>query len=140
MAHQSDIELEEAFAQQRMSRATFSRLVAFLRPYRRVFALNLLFTLLATVSQLLGPKFIQIGIDRYLAPAFGSGADSSMATRGILLVSAIYGKPAQDDERVVAAQRRQEGVEVRRALCRRATCSLAWHRVSPLCATLKSRR
>ena len=90
MAHQSDIELEEAFAQKRMSRTTFTRLTAFLRPYRRVFAFNLLFTALATVSQLLGPKFIQIGIDRFLAPALGSGTNAAMATRGILIVSAIY--------------------------------------------------
>jgi ABC-type multidrug transport system fused ATPase/permease subunit len=81
-----DIELEEAFARKRMSRATFFRLAAYVGPYRRVFAWNLLFTLLATVSQLLGPKFIQLGIDRYLAGSL-SAAD---AARGILVISVIY--------------------------------------------------
>ena len=50
MASQIDIELEEATAQKRMSRAVFFRLAAFIHPYRRTFALNLLFTLLATIS------------------------------------------------------------------------------------------
>ena len=86
MASQIDIELEEATAQRRMSRAVFFRLAAFIHPYRRTFALNLLFTLLATISQLLGPKFIQIGIDRYLT----NFQDASTAVRGILFVSLIY--------------------------------------------------
>ena len=90
MANQTDIELEEAFSQKRMSSGTLLRLAAYVRPYRRTFVLNLVFTLLATVSQLLGPKFIQIGIDRFLAPALGSGTNAAMATRGILIVSAIY--------------------------------------------------
>ena len=84
----ADLELEEAFAQKRMSRATFTRLAAYVRPYRRVFALNLVFTLLATVSQLLGPKFIQIGIDRYLTPLVAGTGEA--AARGLLLLSAIY--------------------------------------------------
>src|SRR5437660_1135665 len=67
MASSDDILLEEQFAQKRMSAGTFWRLVTYLRPYKRTFVLNLSFTVLATVSQLLGPKFIQIGIDRYLA-------------------------------------------------------------------------
>ena len=64
--HSDDIRLEEEFTQKRMSAGTFWRLASYLRPYRRTFALNPLFTVLATISQLLGPKFIQIGIDRYL--------------------------------------------------------------------------
>ena len=86
MPSQIDIEVEEATAQRRMSRALFTRLAAFIRPYRRVFLANLLFTLLATGSQLLGPKFIQIGIDRFLTDV----ADSAAAMRGILVISAIY--------------------------------------------------
>jgi ABC-type multidrug transport system fused ATPase/permease subunit len=69
-----------------MSAATFRRLFGYLRPYRRTFALNLVFTILATASQLLGPKFIQVGIDRYLTN-FSSATD---ATRGIFFLSAIY--------------------------------------------------
>ncbi len=86
MADPHDIELEEAFARRRMSRAIFSRLAAYVRPYRRVFVWNLVFTLLATISQLLGPKFIQLGIDRYLTNF--SAADA--ARRGMLIISALY--------------------------------------------------
>jgi ATP-binding cassette subfamily B protein len=86
MPSRDDILLEEAFAQKPMSRATFARLFGYLRPYRRAFALNLTGTLLATVSQLLGPKLIQFGMDRYLADLTTAAA----ARRGILLVSLIY--------------------------------------------------
>jgi ATP-binding cassette, subfamily B, multidrug efflux pump len=86
MAAPDDISLEEKFAQKRMSKGTFLRLAGYLRPYRRTFILNLVFTVLATASQLLGPKFIQIGIDRYLTRITSAEA----AFHGILLVSAIY--------------------------------------------------
>jgi ATP-binding cassette, subfamily B, multidrug efflux pump len=86
LATKDDLLLEEEFAQKRMSAATFTRLMGYLRPYKRAFALNLLFTLLATLSQLLGPKFIQIGIDRYLT----SGTAAQVAMQGILIISAIY--------------------------------------------------
>lgn len=86
MPSQIDIEIEEATAQRRMTRALFLRLAAFLRPYRRAFAANLIFTLLATTSQLLGPKFIQIGIDRYLTTV----QDVPAAMQGILIISTIY--------------------------------------------------
>jgi ATP-binding cassette subfamily B protein len=81
-----DLELEEAFAQRQMSRAIFWRLAAYMKPYRRTFAFNLVFTLLATSSNLLGPKFIQIGIDRYLT----HWSSQTEAYRGIALISAIY--------------------------------------------------
>jgi ABC-type multidrug transport system fused ATPase/permease subunit len=83
---QADIELEELFARKRMSRQTFWRLARSLRPYRRAFLLNLLFTAGATASQLLGPKFIQLGIDRYLTHS----SSARVARDGILLVSALY--------------------------------------------------
>jgi ABC-type multidrug transport system fused ATPase/permease subunit len=86
MAKDDHIMIDEAFAQQRMSRALLSRLGGYIRPYKRTFFLNLLFTLLATISQLLGPKFIQIGIDQYLSEF----TNAQLAMRGILIVSAIY--------------------------------------------------
>src|SRR5256885_13004011 len=86
MAKNDDILLEEEFTQKRMSASTFWRLASYLRPYKRTFVLNLLFTILATLSQLLGPKFIQIGIDRYLIDFTTEQA----ALGGILLISAIY--------------------------------------------------
>ena len=66
MAQKHEILLEEEFAQKRMSASLFLRMVSYLGPYRAKFILNLVFTFLATLSQLLGPKFIQIGIDRFL--------------------------------------------------------------------------
>src|SRR5262245_56552970 len=86
MSASDDILIEEQFAQKPMSRVTFLRLFSYVRPYRRIFALNLVFTLLATASQLLGPKFIQFGIDRYLTDFTNPAA----ALRGIFFVSALY--------------------------------------------------
>src|ERR1043165_2797605 len=86
MASNDDILLEEQFAQKRMSAGTFWRLATYLRPYKRTFILNLFFTTLATISQLLGPKFIQIGIDRYLT----NFSSAQVAMTGILVVSLIY--------------------------------------------------
>lgn len=86
MAKDDHILIEEAFAQKRMTRATFWRLAQYVRPYRRAFLLNLLFTLLATVSQLLGPKFIQLGIDRHLA----NFTTMQAAMRGIFVISLVY--------------------------------------------------
>jgi ABC-type multidrug transport system fused ATPase/permease subunit len=86
MPSQHDIELEEKFAQRRMTKAVFFRLASYVRPYRRLFVLNLVFTALATASQLLGPKFIQFGIDHHLTDF----SVPSAALRGLLIVSALY--------------------------------------------------
>jgi ATP-binding cassette, subfamily B, multidrug efflux pump len=86
MSSKPDILIEEQFAQRRMSAGLFLRLMSYIRPYRRLFAVNLLLTLLATVSQLLGPKFIQIGIDRYLT----NFTTAKAAMTGIFVISAIY--------------------------------------------------
>src|SRR6266404_1097625 len=86
MAAPDDILIEEAFAQQRMKGTTFRRLLSYVRPYRKIFLRNIIFTVLATASQLLGPKFIQVGIDKYLT-GFKTMAG---AFHGILVISAIY--------------------------------------------------
>lgn len=86
MPSNDDILIEEAFTQKRMSAGTFMRLMSYVRPYRKRFAVNLVFTVLATGSQLLGPKFIQIGIDRYLT----NFTTMQVALAGILVVSIIY--------------------------------------------------
>ena len=86
MAAKDDLLLEEEFEQKPLSKATFLRLLSYVRPYSRTVQLNLLFTLLATISQLLGPKFIQIGIDRYLT----NFSSAQAAFHGILVVSLIY--------------------------------------------------
>jgi len=81
-----DILLEEAFEQKPMTRSTFLRLFAWVGPYRRTFVLNLVFTLLATISSLIGPKLIQVGMDAYLGP----GMPAQSAVRGIAIMSGIY--------------------------------------------------
>ena len=86
MAVKDDILIDEQFSQARMSAGTFRRLMSYMRPYRRLFAVNLILTILATISQLLGPKFIQIGIDRYLTNF--TAAEAAMS--GIFLISVIY--------------------------------------------------
>src|SRR5258706_7856778 len=86
MPNHEDILLEEQFAQKRMSASTFRRLAGYVQPYKRTFFLNLTFTILATLSQLLGPKFIQLGIDRYLVNLTTARA----AMTGIGIISATY--------------------------------------------------
>ncbi|MGV3771573.1 MAG: ABC transporter ATP-binding protein [Verrucomicrobiales bacterium] len=86
MAAHDDILIEESFAQKRMNKALLMRIAKYVHPYRKLFYLNLVFTILATISQLLGPKFIQIGVDRYLTK-FNS---MEAAMHGILVVSGIY--------------------------------------------------
>jgi ATP-binding cassette subfamily B multidrug efflux pump len=86
MPAKDDILLDEQFAQKRMSAGTFLRLMSYVRPYKRMFALNLAFTILATLSQLLGPKFIQVGIDKYLT----NFTTAKAAMTGILVISVIY--------------------------------------------------
>ncbi|MBL9139836.1 MAG: ABC transporter ATP-binding protein [Verrucomicrobiales bacterium] len=86
MSQVIDTELEEQFAQKRMSAGTFRRLLAYVRPYRRTLYLNLAFTLLATLSALAGPQILQRGIDRYLTRV----VDADAALRGILWISGLY--------------------------------------------------
>jgi ATP-binding cassette subfamily B multidrug efflux pump len=86
MSQADDILIEEAFAQRAMSKSLFLRLMTYVRPYRRTFIINIWFTILATISQLFGPKFIQLGIDRYLTTITSKQA----AFSGILIISGMY--------------------------------------------------
>jgi ATP-binding cassette, subfamily B, multidrug efflux pump len=86
MATQDEIQLEEEFQQTRMRSGTFRRLMGYVAPYRRTLVLNLVFTVLATASALLGPKFIQLGIDRYLTGV----ATADAAMHGVFVLSAFY--------------------------------------------------
>jgi ABC-type multidrug transport system fused ATPase/permease subunit len=81
-----DVALEEALAQKPLSAAMIRRLMGWARPYRSAVIVNLCGTLLAVVSQLLGPKLIQLGIDRYLTHITTAAA----AVEGIFFISAIY--------------------------------------------------
>ncbi|MCC6232595.1 MAG: ABC transporter ATP-binding protein [Verrucomicrobiales bacterium] len=86
MSAAEDNELEEQFAQKRMSSGTFVRLMRCVAPYRRTFVVNLVFTVLATASALLGPQLLQWGIDHHLTRL----VDAATARTGVLWVSAIY--------------------------------------------------
>lgn len=86
MASIDETLLEEEFAQRPMSGSLFMRLARFMRPHRSKLIGNLVATVLAIVCELLGPKFIQVGIDRYLSDL----SAPAIAARGILIVSLIY--------------------------------------------------
>jgi len=86
MSADVDILLEEALAQKPLSVALVRRLLAWARPYRSILLLNLVGTALAVISQLFGPKLIQMGIDGYLAHVTTSAA----ANYGIFIISTIY--------------------------------------------------
>jgi ATP-binding cassette subfamily B multidrug efflux pump len=45
------------------------RLLGYMRPYRGYVALSLVFLLLQSVLQVLGPLLTKIAVDRYLAPS-----------------------------------------------------------------------
>ena len=86
MSAVEDILVEEGLAQKPMSFALLRRLLSWARPYRPFLILNLVGTTLAVTSQLLGPKLIQLGIDRYLTH-ITSSADARL---GIFIISAVY--------------------------------------------------
>ena len=81
-----DILLDESFAQKPLDWAMIRRLGAYAKPYRKFYVLTLGGTVLGVISQLLGPKLIQLGIDKYLAH-MTTRAD---AMRGIFIISAFY--------------------------------------------------
>jgi ATP-binding cassette subfamily B protein len=81
-----DVALEEALAQKPLSAAMIRRLIGWARPYRSAVIVNLCGTLLAVVSQLLGPKLIQMGIDGYLTHI----SSHAVAIKGIFMISAAY--------------------------------------------------
>ncbi len=91
MATHDDIALDEEFAQTALRESLLRRLFSYTRPYRNLFAINLVLTILATGSSLFGPKLIQVGIDRYISPTLSGASEMSQAAvRGIGWVSALY--------------------------------------------------
>jgi ABC-type multidrug transport system fused ATPase/permease subunit len=82
----SQAELEDEWMQRPLSGTVLSRLLAWTKPYRTWLGLNFGLGLVIVSSQLLGPKFIQMGIDRYLTHI----TNAAEAGRGILIISAIY--------------------------------------------------
>ncbi|HLY19294.1 MAG TPA: ABC transporter ATP-binding protein [Bryobacteraceae bacterium] len=78
------------------------RLLAYMRPYRRYVALSLVFLLLQSVLQVLGPLLTKIAVDRYLAPNPGrvptpidpylpAGPWDGLAAVGIMYLGVLLG-------------------------------------------------
>jgi ATP-binding cassette subfamily B protein len=78
--------LEEEMAKKALTFGLIRRLAACAKPYRRTVLLNLLGTILAVISQIFGPKLIQLGIDHYLTHIDTAAA----AAHGIMIISALY--------------------------------------------------
>ena len=72
------------------------RLLTYLRPYKAVVAVSLLFLLIASVLEVLGPLLTKLAIDKYLAPSPLAGPTpldpylSSNPVVGIAQISVIY--------------------------------------------------
>ncbi len=72
------------------------RLLAYLRPYKPVVLFSLLFLLLNSIFEVLGPLLTKVAVDKYLAPAPGSTAGildpylSSDPWRGLAQLSGMY--------------------------------------------------
>ena len=86
MSAADDILIEEAFAQKPMDLAMLKRLARRASPYRGLVTLNIVATVLAVASQLLGPRLVQLGIDHYLTAIVSRSA----ALGGILMISGLY--------------------------------------------------
>jgi ATP-binding cassette subfamily B protein len=78
------------------------RLLGYMRPYRRLVALSLVFLLLESVLQVLGPLLTKIAVDRYLAPSptriptpidryLPAGPWDGLAAVGILYLGVLLG-------------------------------------------------
>lgn len=86
MPADDEIALEEEFAQSSLRGALVRRLFAYTRPHRRAFWTNIALAVLATISSLIGPKWIQLGIDRHLTTV----TSTEKALRGVTLISAAF--------------------------------------------------
>ena len=72
------------------------RLLAYMRPYKSVAFLALVFLLFNSVFEVMGPLLTKVAVDKYLAPSPGSSAGvlepylSSDPLRGIAQISVLY--------------------------------------------------
>jgi len=81
-----DVFQEEELVKKALTFGLIRRLMVCARPYRRIILFNLVGTILAVISQIFGPKLIQLGIDHYLSHVTTAAA----AAHGILIISAAY--------------------------------------------------
>ena len=77
---------EEEFERRPMDGALLSRLAFYLRPYRSAVILSLFASVGMVACSLIGPRFIQLGIDKYLTRVENPAA----ALRGLLGISALF--------------------------------------------------
>lgn len=78
--------IEEEVARTAIRGTIIRRIWKYIRPYWKSCLITAICTVLSTICELLWPKLIQIGIDRYLIKI----KTPETAIRGILIVSAIY--------------------------------------------------
>jgi putative ABC transport system ATP-binding protein/ATP-binding cassette subfamily B protein len=86
MAGGDQMMLEEELARRPLTWGLFRKLLPWIQPYAKTAGWNLVLTVAATACQLLGPKFVQNGIDRFLSDI----ASPEAAAHGIFMVSAAY--------------------------------------------------
>src|SRR5580765_6839029 len=67
-----------------------SRLLRFLRPYRKEVVWSVLLLAAISLLEIAGPYLTKVAIDTYVKPAAGHAAPLSEATRGLLLIALAY--------------------------------------------------
>ena len=67
-----------------------SRLLQFLKPYKKEIGLSVVLLGVISLLEAAGPYLTKIAIDNYVKPAGGSGHLATEATRGLLWIAAAY--------------------------------------------------
>ena len=73
-----------------LDRQLLSRLLHYLRPYRRWVAASIALMLIGSLVQLAGPAIAQMAIDRYISPVSTEGLDIAARHRGLNLMALLY--------------------------------------------------
>jgi ATP-binding cassette, subfamily B, multidrug efflux pump len=81
-----DVEAQGAIYDRRLA----SRLLQFLKPYKKEIALSIVLLGVISLLEAAGPYLTKIAIDTYVKPAGGSGHLATEATRGLLWIASAY--------------------------------------------------
>jgi ATP-binding cassette subfamily B multidrug efflux pump len=81
-----DVETQGAIYDRRLA----SRLLQFLKPYKKEIGLSILLLGIISLLEAAGPFLTKIAIDTYVKPATGKGALPADAGRGLLLIAGAY--------------------------------------------------
>jgi ATP-binding cassette subfamily B multidrug efflux pump len=81
-----DVEAQGAIYDRRLA----SRLLQFLKPYKKEITLSVVLLGVISLLEAAGPYLTKIAIDTYVKPAGGSGHLATEATRGLLWIAAAY--------------------------------------------------